>query len=280
MIPYEAPRKLLAVTRGHPFERSEFLALLDAMRDVAWFHTEHPAAPAIFDPDRAADFAAFLCYDMPGLSFRPGGNSGYLGVEYVPPPAFLVQGMEALLEAGKPLIFLHHALAGWPSWDRYKEIVGGRFQYKRNPARGLMDSGYRHGVRHRVEVVADHPITRGLGVGFEIEDELYLMDIDETDKLPLMRSTYDFSAEGFYSAHEAVMNDRLFTNEGWRRPAGSNLVAWVKRAGNSPIVYIQCGDGPAAYANPSFRLLLQNTIDWATSEAAQVWARTPAAAVS
>jgi hypothetical protein len=224
----------------------------------------------LFDPERSADFAAFLCYDMPGLSFRPGEKSGCRGVDYVAPPAFLVEGMEGLLQAGKPFIFLHHALAGWPGWERYQQIIGGRFQYKRDAARGFMDSGYRHAVRHRVEVVCDHPITRGLGGGFEIEDELYLIDIDETDKVPLLRSTHDFSPDGFYSAHEAVVNDRLFYNEGWHRPAGSNLVAWTRRSGNSPIVYIQCGDGPAAYGNPAFRLLLQNTIDWITSDAARI----------
>jgi hypothetical protein len=275
MIPYEAPRKLLAVTGGHPFERESFVGMLESMRDVAWCHAEHPAVPALFDPERSADFSAFLCYDMPGMSFTPGTNSGYRGVDYVPPPAFLVDGMEALLRAGKPLIFLHHALAGWPGWDRYEDILGGRFRYRRDPARGRMDSGYRHAVRHRVNVVSDHPITRDLGTGFEIEDELYLIDVDETDKLPLLRSAHDFSAEGFYSAHEAVMNDRLFCNEGWQRPAGSNLVAWAKRAGNSPVVYIQCGDSAAAYGNPAFRRLLQNTIDWITSDSARLWASTP-----
>jgi type 1 glutamine amidotransferase len=272
MVPYEAQRKLLVVTRGHPFDRGAFFDMLESMQNVAWCHVEHPAAPVLFHPERSADFAAFLCYDMPGLSFRPGEHSGFRGVDYVAPPAFLIDGMEALLQAGKPFIFLHHALAGWPGWDGYKQIVGGRFQYKRDAARGLMDSGYRHGVRHHVEVVCDHPITRGLGAGFEIEDELYLVDIDETDKLPLLRSAHDFSPDGFYSAHEAVMNDRLSCNEGWHRPAGSNLVAWAKRSGNSPIVYIQCGDSPAAYENPAFRLLLQNTIDWVTSEAARAWA--------
>jgi type 1 glutamine amidotransferase len=270
-----APRKLLAVTGGHPFDRESFIGMLESMRDVAWCHAEHPAATANFDPERSADFAAFLCYDMPGLSFKPGTNSGYRGVDYVAPPAFLVDGMGALLRAGKPLIFLHHALAGWPSWDGYERIVGGRFLYRRDPARGLMDSGYRHAVRHRVHVVCDHPITRGLGDGFEIEDELYLIDVDETDKLPLLRSTHDFSAAGFYSAHEAVMNDRLFCNEGWQRPAGSTLVAWAKCAGNSPVVYIQCGDGASAHGNPAFRLLLQNTIDWITSKSASAWALAP-----
>jgi len=210
MIDYNAKRNVLLVTRGHPFERAPFMEMLHSVPDTVWTQIEHPAAPALFDPERARDFAALLCYDMPGLDFQTGAGPGGRGVRFVQPPAYLVAGMELLLEEGKPFIFLHHALAGWPAWPRYKDIVGGRFNYKREPAADILDSGYLHGVKHRVNVVADHPITAGVDGGFEIEDELYLTDIDEAGKIALLRSEFEFGrgAPGPFSSSTTAPTSR------------------------------------------------------------------------
>ena len=273
MIDYNARRNVLVVTRGHAFERQPFDELLESVPGTTWTHVGHPAAPALFDPERARVFDAFLCYDMPGLAFKVGSGPGARGVDYVDPPPFLKVGMRALLEEGKPFIFLHHALAGWPAWREFREIVGGTFVYKRDPASNTLDSGYLHGVRHRVKVVADHPVTAGIDAEFEIEDELYLVDIDEADKMPLLRSSFDFAPGKFHSAHEAVCNESLFAHYPWDRPKGSNLIAWLKRAGNSPVIYIQCGDGPATYSNAVYRKLLANAVSWITSPEARLWGR-------
>ncbi|MGV0036659.1 MAG: hypothetical protein ACNYPE_17540 [Candidatus Azotimanducaceae bacterium WSBS_2022_MAG_OTU7] len=40
-----------------------------------------------------------------------------------------------LLEAGKGMVFMHHA-AGWPAWEEYAEIIGGRFLYLPDTLRG------------------------------------------------------------------------------------------------------------------------------------------------
>ena len=73
-------------------------------------------------------------------------------------------------------------------------------------------------------------------------------------------------------AAQAVAGKRD-SNEGWRHPKGSNVVAWIKRYDLSPIVYLQPGDGPAAYENQSYRRLLANAIAWAASPDAEVWAK-------
>ena len=54
----------------------------------------------------------------------------------------------------------------------------------------------------------------------------------------------------------------MFYNEGWQHEPGSNLIGWAKTYGKSRIVYLQCGDDPEAYANPHFRTLLANAIEW------------------
>ncbi|MBJ7426039.1 MAG: hypothetical protein JHD22_03800, partial [Ilumatobacteraceae bacterium] len=63
---------------------------------------------------------------------------------------------------------------------------------------------------------------------------------------------------------------------GWTHPAGSNVVAWVKKAGNSPLAYLQFGDGPVTYGDPNFRRVLSNAITWAASADARLWASTKA----
>lgn len=271
VICYGASKNLLVVSKGHPFDRGAFYDMLDAVvpaeDDAAWTHVEHPAATACLAPEQAAGYDAILFYDLPGIWFRVPEPP-----KLVPPPEALKAHFAALIEAGKPMFFLHHALAGWPAWPEYADIIGGRFHYQGHPESGRPCDGYRHDIEHSIRVVAEHPVTAGLGEGFPIIDELYLVNIDERDKLPLLRSDYRFEAENFYSA-ELAISGRMFSREGWDHPPGSDLIAWAKCAGKSPVVYFQCGDGPSAFASEAFRKVVGNTIRWLLSPAAGDWAR-------
>jgi trehalose utilization protein len=130
-------------------------------------------------------------------------------------------------------------------------------------------------VTHRVEVIdRSHPVCAGLGDGFELTDELYCFPVAEDEVVPLMRT--DFAVDdsrNFFSADHAIRGRRNH-NTGWSHPAGSSLVAWAKAAGASPLVYLQFGDGPITYADPSFRRVLQNAIQWTASDDARAWVRT------
>ena len=259
VIRYGTQTNVLVGTKGHPFERDAFFAVFEALPDVSYTQVEQPALQAFFDPTLAAPYDAFVLYDMPGIEFRPGGTA----VFHEPSPE-LVAGFDALLEAGQGIVFLHHAVAGWPTWDAYSDAVGCRFLYQPATLRGreLPDSGYRHAVTHRVDAVAPgHPVLEGLQDGFEIEDELYLLEVFEAEVTPLLRSRYRFVDENFYSSAQAL-EGRMFSNEGWSHPRGSDLIAWAKRSGNSRTVTILCGDSPGAYQNPGFRRLLANAIGW------------------
>jgi type 1 glutamine amidotransferase len=254
-------REILLVTKGHPFEREPFFAMFDEMAGVGWTHAEQPAAQALFDVRHAAPYDAFVLYDMPGIRFHPDR-----GPDFVEPDPDFRERLLALLEAGQGMVFLHHAIAGWPAWETYADIVGGRFLYLPGTLRGeaRQDSGYRHGVTHEVQVVAPHPVTEGVPERFTITDELYLYEVFEDDVQPLLVSDYRFEAENFYSAARAVRDRKMFSNEGWTHPPGSRLIGWTRTQGNSRIVYLQCGDDPVAYANPHFRRLLRNAIFWAS----------------
>lgn len=263
IIHYNAPIKLLLAVRGHAFDRNAFDAIFQAMEGVTATVVDQPAAAQLMNPDGMAPYDALVLYDMPGLDFdatvdRPA---------YVDPGDAFRTGFEALLTQGKGIVALHHSLAGWPAWPGYGEHLGGTFLYRPSVVRGEMrpDSGYRHEVDYVAEVVTpDHPVVAGVPATFAMKDELYLGEIFEDEVTPLLRARHAYVQENFYSA-AAAMQGRMFDNEGWSHPEGSNLIGWTRRAINSPIVYLQPGDDATTYDNPIYRRLVENAIRWVIS---------------
>ena len=80
------------------------------------------------------------------------------------------------------------------------------------------------------------------------------------------------SSENFYSAKLAV-DGKMFQNEGWSHPMGSNIVGWIKHFRNSPIVYLQGGDSESALLDQNFGQLVRNAVRWVSSSEAHDWAR-------
>jgi type 1 glutamine amidotransferase len=250
--------RALVITKGHPFERGPFYTMFDQIEGIEWTHVEHPAAIAAFEPDYASDYDAFVFYDMPGIRFRPGGP------EFFQPPDRFKANLERAADRGAGFVFLHHAIAGWPAWKEYGDLIGGRFLYLPEMLRGVerLDSGYRHGVTHEVSCIGAHPVTDGLPRSFSITDELYLYEVFEEDVTPLLRSGHTFDAASFYSAAKVVREGKMFDNSGWRHPPGSNLIGWTKQVKASRLVYLQCGDDPVAYGNSHYRKLIENAVRW------------------
>lgn len=262
--------RILVVTKGHPFEAEPFFAVFDGL-DVDWDHVEHPEAQETLDRAGTDGYDALVMYDMPGITFTGGDPPARFEV---PSEAFR-SGYEDMLDAGRGLVFLHHAIASWPAWPEFGEMLGGRFHYQPGElgGRAWPDSGYAFDVTHTVEVLApDHPICAGLDPTFEIVDELYLFPVLTDDVLPLLRSTADFTDHNFFSADRAIRGDRN-SRAGWSHPPGSDLVAWVTNGRNSPIAYVQFGDGPITYRDDNYRRVLANAIGWASSDEAHRWAR-------
>ena len=255
-------KNLLVVTRGHPFERDNFFNMVDSL-GFNWSHIEHPAAQSFFKKENLKKFDAILFYDMPGLNFDEINDESKFFIN--PPQEYKDDFLERLSE-GKGCIFLHHSIAGWPMWDEYSNIIGGRFLYKPGKIKGKKypDSGYRHFVNYKVSSVSEHPITKGIS-DFEIEDELYLSHVFEEDINPLLKSNYTFVRDNFYSATNAL-NGKMNSNEGWEHPDGSNLVGWTKSYKKSAITYLQFGDGVKSYENKNVRMLLRRSINWVIEE--------------
>jgi uncharacterized protein len=257
-------QSLLVLLGGHPFEEAPFAELLASLGDWEVTHLIHPEGGEADAADAIAAADALLFYDMAGYTFADGT------VTMRPPSEMYRTAITARFEAGKGAVALHHALAGWAEWPEWHAWLGGGFLYQPGEWQGASwpDSGYRHDVAYEAHIIAGHPVTHGVPPSFPVTDEVYLCPIDETAVIPLARAEgFAFTRDNFYSAANAVAG-AMFSREGWDHPQGSNLIAWESRTCPAPLIYLQCGDGPATYANPHVRRMLSNALTYTSGDPA------------
>ncbi len=254
-------RSLLVLSGGHPYEEEPFEQLIHSLGDWDVTHLVHPEAGTAVAKGAARDSDAVLFYDMGGYTFADDW------VTSRPPSQAYRRAIIDRFKSGRGAVAMHHALAGWADWPEWHEMLGGRFLYTPGEVRGakVADSGYRHDVDYTAQVVADHPVTAGLPSTFAVCDELYLAQVFEDDIEPLIRADHAFTRDNFYSASLAI-SGKLYSNEGWDHPDGSDLVAWHKRVANAPLVYLQFGDSPQTYANPHVRQCLAQALEYIAGE--------------
>ena len=264
----ERPLRILALTGGHRVDLDAFAAMLTAIcreHDWVFAHAVQPAAQAWLRPQHRGAFDAVLCHDLPGLQLRRGSPPTPLG----PEPEVAKQLADSL-EAGQGMVFLHHALAGWPAWAGWAEVLGGRYHYAPGELRGVAwpDSGFRY-TEYTARVVAEeHPVCAGVP-DFRLTDELYCCPVFEDEVVPLLRA--DAAPGTFRETFYEVLG---VPRQGppWQHPATTDLIGWAKSAGRSPIVYLQPGDGPQTFADPNYRRLIGNALAWVASDDAHAWA--------
>ncbi len=265
--------RILAVTGGHRVDLSAFTALLAAVcaeRGWAFALAEQPAAQVWLGGEHRGAFDAVLCHDLPGLALHRGEPPAPAA-----PDATVARGLIDLLGAGddrgQGIVFLHHALAGWPGWPGWADVLGGRYHY----APGVLheqkwpDSGFRYADYTARVLDPTHPVCAGVG-DFPVSDELYCCPVFEDAIVPLLWA--DAPPGAFTETYAEVLGNRT-PDSTWEHPPASDVIAWTKVAGRSPIVYIQPGDGPATFAQPGYRRLLGNALAWVASPAAHAWAQ-------
>ena len=108
IILHNAAIRALVAVRGHPFDRTAFDAVFQAMDGISATMVDQPAAALLMNPSAMADFDALVLYDMPGLDFTAPEHAP----AYLDPSPALKAGFETLLAEGKGVVALHHALAG------------------------------------------------------------------------------------------------------------------------------------------------------------------------
>ena len=147
---------ILIVTRGHPFERDPFFEMIDSTT-YPWSHIEHPAVQEYIISESIKNYKALVFYDMPGINLETAPPKA----EFIDPSQEFKEGFLNLLKKGIGCVFIHHAIAGWPNWEEYGNIIGGRFLYQEDFIKGIKkpDSGYRHDVKYKVIKDGKHPIT-------------------------------------------------------------------------------------------------------------------------
>jgi type 1 glutamine amidotransferase len=133
----------------------------------------------------------------------------------------------------------------------------------------------------RVEVsAADHPLTRGLGASFEVEDEPYFVELQDPGATQILL-TADYGA----GAVSPVIGT-LYASDTSLQPDGrTRVIGYTRAVGKGGVTYFALGhchnpairatrpSGPADTAPPTFRgawesdaftTLLRNAIAWAT----------------
>lgn len=267
--------EVFVAVKGHAFNRDAFEAMLVAIGVVPTM-VDQPAAAMLLNPVAMQRFDAILFYDMPGLDFRAPVDQRPAAV---PPEPDFATGFEALLDAGKGIVALHHAIAGWPGWPLYAEALGGAFLYKPGTIGGVErpDSGYVGGIEYVARTApVDHPVLDGIPPRFPLTDELYRFEIAD-DIVPLLYRDTAVPDSAYASAMRAVRRIPDGTGEAWRPAADSDIIGWAKAARASPLVYLQPGDDAGTYADPVYRRLVGNALAWVASDAARAWVRQRAA---
>lgn len=146
----------------------------------------------------------------------------------------------SLLKKGASMIFLHHALVSYQNWPEFIKIVGGQYHTRPVVVNGnTLKANYEHDVSIPVKVEDQkHPVTKGIS-NFEIVDEVY-GDVEILKQVkPLLSTTH---------------------------PKSMRYVAWVNHYGNSDVICIQLGHGPSAFADPNYRKLVQQAIEWSAKQ--------------
>lgn len=258
-------RRVLVLTGGHRYDEEALDAMLTALADERnWVvaHARQPGGQQWLSGAHHGAFDVVLLHDIPGLHLRLGDPPRPIG-----PSQETVDAVADLLELGIGVVALHHALAGWPGWPGWAEVLGGRFLYRPARLRGedWPDSGYWHGAFEAAPAAA-HPVVEGVA-GLSLDDELYCAPVFEDQVRPLMRLTNGPDLDQFRSAYDAVLQRPQ--REDWDHPRPSHLVAWATVAGRSPVVTILPGEHGTTFADPAYRRLLGNAVDWVASPEAR-----------
>jgi type 1 glutamine amidotransferase len=210
---------VLLVTGGHDYNREEFERLLNTL-PITYEHVEHPNAHAMLKADAITKYDVVLLYDMP-----------------VEIPEKTQSDFVAMLEQGKGLVVLHHALGSYPHWTEYTNIAGGKYHFSEWSKDGTTcpPSEYAHDMTFQVKVAdKNHPVTKGIS-DFQIIDETY----GNMEVLP--------------SVHPLLATDE---------PSSCPLIAWTNNYRKARVTTLLLGHDEKAWQNLSFQKILTQAILW------------------
>lgn len=271
-------KSILVITGGHRVALDDFLQAIAEIcesRGWVWAHSSQPSAQQWLTPEFVNRWDVILFHDIPGLGLQRGQEPTILG----PEPAVAAKMVE-LLNEGQGIVVLHHAISAWPGWEGWAEAIGARFHYRPGSLRGvaLPASGYRHDRFTVTPSDTQHPICDAIEP-FTIDDEIYFAPVLLDRITPLLTHDADMDGNLFHDTFDVVSHGASTGVTCGDRGAdgglhgGSRLMGWTSTAGSSPVATLLMGDGPGTFANPMFRRLLGNALNWACSTEAHETAR-------
>jgi uncharacterized protein len=186
--------------------------------------------------------------------------------------------LQSWLEAGGHWLALHGTSGG-----RAERVEGlPHRRTVRTEHHGLLGSMFlTHppACRFRIDVCdADHPVTRGLGTSFEVEDEPYFIELQDPASVRILL-TADYGTAGnwpvveqLYGTDASLQSDGKTRVLGYTRPVGGGAVTYLA-LGHCHNPYARMartggpqGDQPETFKGPwesrAFATLLGNAIAW------------------
>jgi type 1 glutamine amidotransferase len=212
--------RVLLVTGGHDFEKEPFFKVFKDNPDISYQAVEHPNAHALLSAEAAKKWDVLVMYDF-NQQISDESKADFV----------------ARLKEGKGLVVLHHAIATYPGWPEYWDIIGAHYYLAATNINGLAKarSAYKHGMEFKIHIAdPKHPVTRGMQ-DFDTHDETY--------------KWFDVSEK----CHPLLTTDE---------PESNKVIAWAKAYHDARVVYIQCGHDHFAYENPSYQQILRQAINW------------------
>ena len=200
---------------------------------------------AMFDSMKDIEYTKAKMPDDAGM-LKPGLEKKFdcIAMYDLCTPAIKVEQREAfkaLLNTGIGLVSMHHNLGAHDGWDEFRKIIGGQFilSDREIDGKAFKTTPWAHDQVLDIKVlVKDHPITRGIQ-DFTIHDETYGLLYMEPGIKPLLITDH---------------------------PDNNREVAWTHKYGKSPVFHLMLGHDGKAYANPSFRKVLNQGIRWAAAK--------------
>ena len=213
---------VLVITGGHAFDTTDFFAAFSTLEGVHFDSVSKPEAMNLLASDRVLDYDVLAFYDfVPDM--KPADSTVFL----------------TLASRGQSILFLHHSLCNFQSWDGYMQMIGGRYCSPEFFADSLLWSNYKHDIELKVQIAdSHHPVTRGIEA-FTIRDEGYSNIAYMPGITPLLKTEH---------------------------PDCSSIVGWVNSYDRSNIVYLMLGHDKQAYSNEAFKILLTNSIHWLSAK--------------
>ena len=253
------------IVGGHPYDEIAFQDMLNSLSGVESNVLKWPGVEELFTVDAVEKMhregRVLALYDLPGIRFNRGSEP-----DLVAPSLKIIEAWQRMTQLGIPILAMHHAIASWPTWPLFAEILKGRFHYVPAKLRGqeYKDSGWANPVHQVFDVLLPaHPICEGLPISFELTDETYLCPIFENEVTALISTRSSRESSHFSSAYAAIRRE----DQGdWFHQEESRLVAWTHKYEMSSVVYLQPGDGPLAFTNEHYRKLISNTLYWLNNE--------------